>query len=132
VVVQVGDGRPRVLESFHDHPLEPLAQHGFDGALHPGWDLQEIRDGTDHAVQRGAPALGEYGTDPGPVTLARALELGQRLEARAPHGQLDARVGEPCLGLRQPACFVDLLRVEPTTLLLERAELRGGPVARHR
>ena len=76
VIVQVRDGRARVLEPLDDHPLEPLAQYRLDGALHAGGHFEEIGHGADDAVQRVAAAVGEDGAHAGPITFARALELG--------------------------------------------------------
>ena len=130
VLTQVGDGRPRVLEPLDDHPLKPLAQHRLDGALHAGRDLEQVRDGADHAVQPGAPPFCEDRADAGPVALADSVQLQERLEARPPRRQLDARVGEVHLGLGQPPRRTRLLHREALTLFLERAELRCCPVTR--
>ena len=81
-------------------------------------------------MQSGIPALGEHRADAGAVAFPHALELGERLEARSAHRQLDARVGEPSLGLGQPTRLVHLQRLEPLALLLQCDELGGDPVAR--
>ena len=128
VVAEICDGRPSVFEPLDDHPLEPLSQHRFDGALHAGWDFEQVRDGTDHAGQRDAPVLREHRADASPIALARTLELGQGLEARPARRQGHARVGEPRLGLDRPSRFVGFLCIEPPALLLQRAELGGGSV----
>jgi hypothetical protein len=58
VVVQIGHGRARVLEPLDDHPLQALAQHGLDGAFHPGRDFEEIGHGDDDPVTLIATPVG--------------------------------------------------------------------------
>src|SRR5215471_16331444 len=132
VLVQIGHGRPRVREPLDDDPLQPLAQHRLDSALHALRHLEQVGDRAHDAGERLAPAVGEHRADAGAVAFPRTLELGQRLEARAPRRQLDARVGQLRLGLGQTALGGGFLRLEPLALLLQGHELGGGPIARGR
>ena len=132
MLVQVGDGGARVLEPLDDHPLQALAEHRLDGALHAGRDLEQIGDGADDAGQRVTAAVGEDRAHTGAVAFARALELGERLEARAAGRQRDPRVGELRLGLRQTPLGGGLLRCELLAPLFQRDQLGGRPITRRR
>src|SRR5215831_238718 len=132
VPVQKRHGRPRVREPLDDDPLQPLAQHRLDGALHARRHFEQVGDRAHDAGERLAPVVGEHRADAGAVAFPRTLELGQRLEARAPRRQLDARVGQLRLGLGQTALGSGFLRLEPLALLLQGHELGGGPIARGR
>ena len=81
-------------------------------------------------MQRVAAAVGEHGAHAGAVTFPRALELGQRLEARPPHRQLDPGVSELRLGVGQPPLSLSLLGLQQLAPLLERDELGRGTITR--
>ena len=119
-----------MLEPFDDHPLEALAQHRFDRALQALRHLEEIRHRPHDARQRRHASLSKNGAHARAVTLARTLELRERLEARPASRQRDPRVRQRALRLGQATLLRRESGREPLPLAGERAELRLRGVTR--